>query len=242
MRARPFASRHEAGLKSSELGTERLAALLSLLTVVYVFIAALGVIVVGVLGHESFSTFAAPLAAPVLAAVAFFGTGRWISDGRRTIMQLEVVDVQTVLVASLVHSWMMLTSPHVLGAASVLQSLTLLLLVLRAAFVPSHPARTAGIGLLATAIGAATLRYLPPEARWGQGPMEAAGWFGFATFSLLTVGITVHASKVIFRLHEQVKEAFDWGNTRSWRRSARAAWGRSGAPITPFSAAPPPSS
>ena len=111
-----------------------------------------------------------------------------------------------------------------------------LLFALRAALVPSPPARSFLLTALLGIPFVAVPFYLGP-ASTGLPPLRTANFpvFGATTYTvwwaIVSVGATV-ISRVVYGLRSEVRRARRLGSTRSRRRSARGAWASSTARVT----------
>jgi serine/threonine-protein kinase len=150
----------------------------------------------------------------VLGTAAVASAQWWVCRGAaRTESQLRALDaVTTTLVALLNAALVFATFPGELAGSSHARALLLVALglVLRAIVVPSSPRRTFLLGLLAS--GLAVVASVWAHAGGDSGPAAQgvhAAWTALACLG--AVAISTVASRSIFGLREQVREASQLG-------------------------------
>lgn len=152
-----------------------------------------------------------------LGAVGLSG-GLWLAcrQGRRSAAELNVLDVGGLVTASLLYSLMVALTPR----SSLAESLILALIIVstlntHAIIVPATARRTAWVSAL-------TVAPVPLTAYWvaAHNPGQTVGgssWAALACaafvamWSLLGVGTSVLASRIIYGLQQQVRAATELG-------------------------------
>ena len=139
----------------------------------------------------------------------------YLRRGLRPVLALHVMEsagtvIGTGMLASIVH---LLPAGFPVPVELGLTLVMVLVLVVRAAIVPSSPARTVVVGLLAT-----TVLTIPVWSRRGDAlalPADFVAhfmWVAVLGWGLIFTAATAVVSRVIYGLQEKVREAMQLGN------------------------------
>jgi len=113
------------------------------------------------------------------------------------------------LVASMVH---LLPNDLPFPVEIAFVFITILILVIRAAVVPSSSSRTAFVGLLATLAGSVPLWQRSTEVERSLDPSARLVWVMAIVWGCVFTVATMVVSRVIYGLHKRVREAMQLGN------------------------------